>query len=801
MSKSNRPGVENPFTRTQMRRNTRNGKLVNTEDKTSFPIPSPSHRPDLVHRRSFVGSETASLSEYPSDDESEYSLSRPQNPYHYQSSMSNADLYAPPPSASVYSTDSDAISPANNTWRSHPAHGTYSLPNSPKPFVLPETVKVSPISTLGKGRPDSVARLAENEEPRNVGWGFVNGSRDSVKDDIMVGEGDRLRKDSEAIVFPGAEYTPIMPLNLKKKTKSDKKDTAAKHGVYANGNASRSTPALADIYRTAKDIYTSGPKGEGQKLWGVVQQACKQNKVTKRVQAQEIQLDNIYAQFYGGDAIESTSAAPRPVISGPIELTRTPSVERALTRPPPLVIKKPSKPPPHPVSASKPLLQTSNVTSKKSVSGTVITIKVGASPHVHYDAQEVVVDRQKPYGRVPQLAPAPRHRIALGFGNSASVQKGLPPSPKDIFRNKGLPPPPMPPSPGTANVGLGISLPDSRSYYHPRSPSKTPASHKTIVPAPQTTQQDFSFLEDRITERPLDQQKKDVTKEKKKSSWFFRFLSSMCNVDDDQVPDQHTARPVANGNSTSTQANKYKKIDISQPLPMQAPNGGSTANFAVASGGVGGIAPAKSLSYEELQRNEERRNAAIKGKERASFQPPSHTRVPSAHVNINPQYQFKAPPGHKKSKSSTSIWQVKDLLNSGQHAAETTGKTAHEKHEKHEKPAGMGWSRKRNDSDASFGCQGISDEDQTAYGLHAPQAIKAAYPSLNPYEESHAARVAYTQTSIRDPGPSRQISRREKHESGKDTGASPVRDTKFYGPVDDLLYEYGNPSVDGMGRF
>ncbi|KAF2645465.1 hypothetical protein P280DRAFT_465296 [Massarina eburnea CBS 473.64] len=110
------------------------------------------------------------------------------------------------------------------------------------------------------------------------------------------------------------------------------------------------------------------------------------------------------------------------------------------------------------------------------------------------------------------------------------------------------------------------------------------------------------------------------------------------------------------------------------------------------------------------------------------------------------------------------------------------------------------WSgRKRNDSDTSFGCKGLSSSPQSEY------------PPLNPYRESHMQSVGYTRSrsgaaTCRNPGPSGQ---NRRVVDGGSTGLVPsplfsagrrgkslerkpsqVRNTIFYQPYDEVLNEY-----------
>ncbi|PVI02619.1 hypothetical protein DM02DRAFT_653435 [Periconia macrospinosa] len=662
-------------------------------------------------------------------------------------------ISASPKEASVDSAEEDDISSTSDIPMSYYLNaGNWPQPQSTMKhstgpsYTLPETVKISPFNV---GLPFEGARSDPGPEspqtgwPQNIGWDFV---RDSPKetDNSVDQNSDEIKLTLSN--FDGfGRTTDTVPTISKKKAMEKKKGTSPHQltfgkglqGAYSYNQGSQSTSALNNIYREAKDIYMAGPKGEGYKLWNGIQQLRKQKKTNERTQL--------------SITPKKTSPPPRPMPPAPLGVTRAVIAEDrlpdspssiAISRPPAGDIRRVVTPLPQSISGgthSNPIPRGS-VETHRSDPSSKFTIEVGASPQVYQDAQETVINYTKPRKpQAPRLLPAPKTKEEVKRRSSVAGKRGLPPPPvptsprrargnyvvigveeqgSDGGKSRILLPLPH----SQLQLGSSTDFVGSKVSLAPSSLSSVPTSiGETEFAAPVyqgNVRHHLTGLDGRVTERT--RQAQNDTGTKTKQSWISRFFDSLCNVYDIdsncQIPSQPTTRSVANRRLPTKQKN-ISKFEISYPRPMYIPKSDSTANISAVCGGVGGPAAAVSLSRDEEKEEMKKFETSTSSFQILPTKQP-HKRVSSVPPRQRPTVTSLNSSSHdeqstKKSKSSQSFWSdmVNPVMTTTASKFSVVG----------------GGRRKRNDSDASFGCQGISmdDEDHHDSVVERPGAYDA----------------------------------------------------------------------------
>ena len=416
-------------------------------------------------------------------------------------------------------------------------------------------------------------------------------------------------------------------------------------------------------------------------------------------------------------------------------------------------------------------------------SDSCLSVPVAASASVHYDAMEVVVDLSKPEPSIPILDPAPRFRGRVDVG-TASKKRGLPPPPVGISsvraetvregskttapalapgkKKLGLPPPPVLPSHSPMNpVGPVLYSPDTEAKLRW-----------------------FAGLDDRQASRSH-KKKKDRKK----------FLDVEVPAD----PSSHKTH----ADRTATRQQEQLKASISHPYATSCP-GGSTANFAEESGGVGGPNAAISLPPGVVRKSQLQKyydSRAGKGREvkRHTPLPPAPTLPPAASHTPEPSSTGADAKAKKEHMRGWLDWLP---------TYEGSGKSFYSGFRKSDQS--LGRERKRPDSDLSFTCQGIDAIEKRDFAYS--NAHETA-PYLADPNEQQRPRVSHA-TRYQDPGPSRQTGPKI-YVSDEDAALVPeplftgglksgaargdarevsrlnVRDTTFYALYDDVLSEYG----------
>jgi hypothetical protein len=718
---------------------------------------------------------------------------------------------------SLYGDDDEASTTphghASSEVRRRSRHRLMSYPNTP--CALPN---LAPVSPLSKGFPYRRDKPGSGSRPSsivNLGWAEF---RDVDEDDREP----EKRKHGHATGFPSPSYmTPTPPTTGTEKEKGreetqDNKSRASLNSprpipstqrsqlnsLHTSAYEANNKTNIFDIYRSAKQIYTSGPKGEGQKAWKDIQARREQKRLLKIEQGQqqqdmrnknkELELEKLLAKVHAAAAVydpRSCSHQPEP--------SRSPSPERPTPTEPLGVRRRVS-----PLNARADSRHSSRDEMKGQGSGehetrkgsdaysaSCFSVPVTASASVRYDATEVVIDRSKRLPPVPILDPAPRSRGDVGVYGISKKKRGLPPPPVYIIpvrsamvreasnttapaptpakKKLGLPPPPVPPSSNPIKL-VGPT------QYSPTTEAKL---------------QWFAGLDDRHSSRPCE--KKD---KKKDDPWLVRALGSFLDVEASAKPPSHETH----ADRIATRKQNQLKASISHPYATSCP-GGSTANFSEGSGGVGGPNAAISLPpgvtrKSELQQYHKRK---VKGKEKAEKHEPAPPPPPHA--------PHKEEPNDPNTDAKMKKWFDWFPIREG------SGKSFNTYVGFRKSDLSLGGGRKRTDSDMSFACQGTDafHQQDFAYTNSAYQA--APYPA-DPYQPGRPR--APPAAHYQEPGPSRQTGPRI-YVSGEDATLVPgplftggrmadaakgqaramsganARDTRFYAPYDDVLSEYG----------
>jgi hypothetical protein len=290
------------------------------------------------------------------------------------------------------------------------------------------------------------------------------------------------------------------------------------------GNDTRN---LADFFRTAKDIYDVGPKGEGQKLWSSYKQARKG----------KLELTEI-----GQRDIEAVLAHRRPSAPG---LSAHPP-----NRPPPSEIR---------LAARKAVPVTDTLNSRKESDASTSLIEVP----IHFDrAVQHFVDRSKPLPSIPQLQAAPNTR-KQGYTN---LSKPLPAPPSSRLY----------PDCDTSKPYTQALPPQSVPRYRSQQCNKFP---KTCLSTDHVSTAGGKIKYSthvRGNAQPADVHSSHAKNKNKASHWWKALAEK---TSEDYVP--------ASRNKAKASTDKLKAA-ISRPRPFTALQNGLTANVAEECGGVGG---------------------------------------------------------------------------------------------------------------------------------------------------------------------------------------------------------------------
>lgn len=530
-------------------------------------------------------------------------------------------------------------------------------------YTLPTPAKVSPFVVGLPFQGVSPPPVPHSEPPKNLGWDFVKDSPKKSRFRLSNYKATGKSADSSASNSKKSKGTPLL------------QPVSSKDGLRNNSDSQQ------DSHSTSRPN-EAHPKNE---------------------------------QAY---SIRRKPAPPRPMPPSPLGITRKVDLDHDS-----------GSRSPSPISISRPPARESILSTSSDPSSSCL-VQVGASPHVQQDAHETIINYIKPTrSQAPQLQPAPRTREEARNRIMVGSKRGLPPPPVPISPSrpgKGmyvvigaegaqndaeerngflfpLPPTHVQPGAFVESVGSKISLAPSHLSVHPSigrvESTATTVSQSKVHPR-------FAALDDRTTERSRRlQNKRDGNRTR---SWFSRILNKLCNVQDDDAHQPH-ARPAANKKLATKQKN-ISKLDISYPRPMHIPQGNSTANISVLSGGVGGPAAAVSISRKEEEEQAETAthpsrpaSAAANHPSQQLLQPQQAYRHHQRSVSTPLQRTVKTPlssPSNdqlplNKSKSTQNFWP--DFVSPANVLSNASWATT------------MG--RKRGDSDTSFGCQGIDDEE------------------------------------------------------------------------------------------
>ncbi|KAF2242809.1 hypothetical protein BU26DRAFT_524373 [Trematosphaeria pertusa] len=604
------------------------------------------------------------------------------------------------------------------------------------------------------------------------------------------------RKESDATVFPRFSYTlPKLPPKPNKKEKGKKEKQVRFPEASSSGHeertdtheasAGKSGSRLADLFRSAREIYSAGPRGEGQKIWSGIRKKKRAQKQAAKQHQLQIIRENPQPQAYGSPT-PFTPARPSP--------------------PPPLGVSR-GRSSPRPKHAHVPLTPHS-LAGAGYYSQSGYSIPVAASASVQYDGQEVVVDGYKPLPPVPKLDAAPKNR--------------------DEVRERKTPSPPPPPPPRP--------VPSKNPERVIRQQVGTTSS--TTAPQPQSRTQWFSELDDQQTERPR------RTPQRKEPGRLRRFFSLFLNIEEPSDPHAGAAT-----NHHPAKKHSKLKAQISHPGPMAVldnrtvnvavENGGvggpaAAISLPLRNGEI--VQPRRHAAQGKKGKGKQKRltppppvaqsespasdskildSSSSKAKDHgASKEKPSHCwRDMLLTSPSRPYSDSKVPSGSKpQSKPHAGLKEKpshrwRDMLTSpGEHG----GKSFYSGLRETER----GWGRRRKSSDVSFACQGIISSALCAdYPSHPDYPVMNPYASAAQYHGQQQARgggIARA-NAIRDPGPSSQTqtqihNQRYEFEDrdavvaplfcgiggtmASNGGGDRIRDTRFYQAYDDVLGEY-----------
>jgi hypothetical protein len=737
-----KPAVMNPFTRnpSTMRRDTRDTRWVPSLSSGTVKKPAPARQAKLRHQPSVARSQAASFGNLSLEEvnqrgqrdsnESSYSYDQESPMYDNTDAHSRRD--------SSYCDDTNGTSPRTPS----PHTSTY---------VLPKTGKSSPISSDSTHWSDS-----PRSSIKHIGWGHLN---DGVEEESSL----RNRKVSNATLFPRFSYTiPSLPTKSTKESKgrikAKKEKEAANSKPYtpypdpviaeqtvlrSSATTINTAPKVADFFRSAKQIYASGPKGEGRKVLQGIQTKRELNKQLKhkqrqkqlniiyeeRRQAHEQQLQDMYtaaANFQKPPCPKSPSpfispTPPRPRSAEPLGVSRRVSLTFKSD-----IFKS------HKGNKTKQResgrIDTQDNANAYSPSTQSVTL--GASASVQYDAQEVFVEFPNPPPRVPKLAPAPRPKGQVPMDEIGltppSVNEPVMPKPKPTVKKQGLPPPP-----------ISNTIPPVGTH-----------SHRFVS---QTKLQWFAGLDDRQTE--LERQKR-MDKKTQDHAWVTKALDSLFDVEllADPFRKPHADR-------ATTRKQKQLKASISQPIVISLP-GDSIAGSA-----------------QECGHADEPAAAVKNGKDKETAR--AHTPPPPFQPHMQGQTEKSVEARAKKEYSRGWL----DWIPSHEGVGKSFYSAFHSSHDL------LGGGRQRADSDASFACQGIDVTAAKDYAYETDARADTLYQS-----ERARAPAIYVSDEDAHLVPEPLLSNGVVAPRGfvRELSELDVRDTRFYAYYDELLRSYGN---------
>lgn len=239
-----------------------------------------------------------------------------------------------------------------------------------------------------KVRPATVSPNAHSQEPRQDSLGSPVELRDFSRS-------EKVRKASEVTVFPHfpAEIHKSEPepeSSWWKQGLSSTSEHVANVRTPIKPKVRRPHEKPADWFQTAKDIYKTGPQGEGQKVWNAYQESRK---------------------------VKQTVIKPKHNTPNPHTRTNPPLRRHSLhTTQPPL------RPLPLPSHSSNPILDPQHPRQPSNFSQTSYEVPISID---HSIRPHRTVDTSKPLPPVPRLAAAPKPRRQGG----GDVTLGSPPQP------------------------------------------------------------------------------------------------------------------------------------------------------------------------------------------------------------------------------------------------------------------------------------------------------------------------------------------------------------------------------------